>query len=313
MSSNRLRRAVLAGAAALALCATGAPAHASAPASEHTAACFDPHDVGAGARGGTHVRGQDTRDVTPRQQRAIEARTAKILAQKGKPGGGGGGTASGATIPVYVHVMLDDAGNGDVTDRQIADQVAVLNTTYAGGESSAAANTGFAFTLAGTERIRNNVWHKDHKSATYRAQTRQGGANALNIWLVDFKYLGIATFPWDYAQNSDIDGIRVHYDSLPGGSITNYNFGETATHEAGHWLGLYHTFQGGCTTTNDEVADTPAQSSPTSGCPVGRDSCALPGLDPIHNYMDYSYDTCYDQFTPDQSTRMNQMWAAYRA
>ena len=40
--------------------------------------------------------------------------------------------------------------------------------------------------------------------------------------------------------------------------------------------------------TNDLVADTPAQSSPTSGCPEGRDSCALPDIDPIHNYMDYS-------------------------
>jgi len=176
-----------------------------------------------------------------------------------------------------------------------------------------AANTGFTFTLAGTDRYYNSTWHADRQSTTYRAKTRLGGANALNIWLVDFKYLGIATFPWDYAANPKIDGIRVHFDSLPGGSIANYNLGETATHEAGHWFGLYHTFQGGCTATNDEVADTPAQGSATNGCPEGRDSCALAGLDPIHNYMDYSYDSCYNQFTPNQSSRASSMFTAYRS
>ncbi len=133
------------------------------------------------------------------------------------------------------------------------------------------------------------------------------------MWLVDFKYLGIATFPWDYARNASVDGIRVHYGSLPGGDIANYNLGETATHEAGHWFGLYHTFQGGCTATNDEVADTPAQAGPTSGCPEGADTCPLPGTDPIHNYMDYSYDSCYTQFTAGQTARMQQMFSAYRA
>ena len=124
---------------------------------------------------------------------------------------------------------------------------------------------------------------------------------------------GVATFPWDYAKNGDIDGIRVHYASLPGGAIANYDRGETATHEVGHWFGLYHTFQGGCTATNDEVADTPAQASPTSGCPEGQDTCPAPGTDPIHNYMDYSYDTCYTEFTLGQSTRAGQMWTAYRS
>ena len=167
-----------------------------------------------------------------------------------------------------------------MTASQITRQIAVLNKTYAGGESTAAANTGFTFTLAGTDRFFNNTWHQDRQSATYRAQTRKGGANALNIWIVDFAYLGIATFPWDYASNPKIDGIRVQYSSLPGGSATNFNLGKTATHEAGHWLGLYHTFQGGCTTRNDEVSDTPAQSSPTSGCPVGRELLLAAGSRP---------------------------------
>ena len=249
---------------------------------------------------------------------AASARPSSVgsrLAPTGSSTGWEPGTArsgSAASVPVYVHVMAGSSGEGDVSDGQIADQIDVLNATYAGAESGQAANTGFSFFLAGTDRFYNDTWHRDGASRTYRSQTRQGGSDALNIWLVDFSYLGIATFPWDYSSDPAVDGIRVQYSSLPGGDATNYNLGETATHEAGHWLGLYHTFQGGCTSTNDEVSDTPAQAGPSSGCPVGADTCSLPGADPIHNYMDYSYDSCYNQFTQGQSSRMSQMWTAYR-
>lgn len=265
-----------------------------------------------GARGGGDG---DTRPISAAEQQRINADVAARLAAKGSSKGGGSATTGriGATVPVYVHVMLSSSGAGDVTQSQIDQQVSVLNRDYAGAKASGAADLGVSFTLAGVDRYRNDSWHQDKQSATYRKQTRLGGRNALNIWLVDFDYLGIATFPWDYAKQGAIDGIRVQYSSLPGGSATNYNEGETATHEAGHWFGLYHTFQGGCTSTNDEVADTPAQSSSTSGCPEGRDSCSLPGLDPIHNFMDYSYDSCYTQFTQGQADRASQMWAAYRA
>ncbi len=297
---------------AVALSLPAAPAQAM-PADEGTRIqCFEPDSMGASARGGADAsRGADHRDVSAKEQRAIERRTKLILDRRGysakKPG------SPTTVIPVYVHEMLAKDGSGDVTDQQIADQIAVLNLNFSGGESSTAANTGFTFVLADTDRFYNDTWHRDGSSTHYRKLTRQGGANALNMWLVDFKYLGIATFPWDYAKSPGTDGIRVHFDSLPGGSIPNYNLGETATHEAGHWFGLYHTFQGGCTEPNDEVADTAAQSSPTNGCPVGRDSCALPGLDPIRNYMDYSYDSCYTEFSAGQSSRSSQMFTAYRA
>ena len=265
--------------------------------------------AGTSARG-LHGRGPDTRGISAAEQRRITRETTTRLAARGLSRSTA--AVTGGKVPVYVHVMAGKSGQGNVTASQITRQITVLNNTYAGGESTAAANTGFTFTLAGTNRFFNDTWHKDRQSTTYRAQTRKGGANALNIWIVDFAYLGIATFPWDYASNPKIDGIRVQYSSLPGGTATNFNLGKTATHEAGHWLGLYHTFQGGCTTRNDEVSDTPAQSSPTSGCPVGRDSCSLPGLDPIRNYMEYSYDSCYRMFTSGQSARMSQMFAAYR-
>ncbi|HET6165717.1 MAG TPA: zinc metalloprotease [Marmoricola sp.] len=332
-----------AGAVVFALAGPALPAQANLIGSGTGAPCFDP--VAAGARGGTSLRAGDTREITAAEQLRIERATARILdtklvssltgllkgavASKGKPGGGGsgGGTdpagAALGNIPVYVHQMLSKSGAGRVTTQQINDQIAEMNQDYAGQDANAhtgsttdqttKANTGAHFYLAGVDEYFNDTWHKDRQSTTYRAQTRQGGKKSLNIWLVDFSYLGIATFPWDYNANPSIDGIRVQWDSLPGGDITHYNLGKTATHEAGHWLGLYHTFQGGCTATNDEVADTPAQQSSTTGCPEGRDSCTLPGLDPIHNYMDYSYDECYDEFTPNQASRIQSMWTAYRA
>ena len=285
--------------------------------------CFDPHSAGAAARGHTE-RPLDHREVSAREVRAIEDRTKRIL-QRQASAEPSTGTSSKASIPVYVHEMRAADGAGDVSVEQIEAQVRVLNDTYGGADTDAPAgvaapDTGVGFHLAGTDEYFNNAWHADKQSTTYRSRTRQGGANALNIWLVDFRYLGIATFPWDYAPNPSIDGIRVQYSSLPAASpaagyqaIANYDLGKTATHEVGHWLGLYHTFQGGCTTTNDEVGDTPAQSSSTTGCPEGRNSCSLPGLDPIHNYMDYSYDACYYEFSPGQSTRMDRMWTAYRS
>lgn len=298
------------GAAALVVSGVSAPAHSVTD--KQGSQFFDCLVPAAGgdadaARGGRG--GLDHEAISRADQVRIERETKAILNKRGISLNEA--AAASATVPTYVHVMAAANGDGNVTDAQIADQIDVLNNTFGGGESGDAADTGFTFTLAGVDRFYNDTWHVDGSSSKYRSQTRQGGKNALNIWLVDFELLGVATFP--FGGNKRIDGVRVHYDSLPGGGIANYDLGETATHEVGHWLGLYHTFQGGCTAKNDEVADTPAQSTSTNGCPIGADTCDLPGVDPIHNYMDYSYDSCYNQFTQGQSDRMAQMWTAYRA
>ena len=221
------------------------------------------------------------------------------------------------TIPVVFHVVTATNGTGNVTDAQINQQIAEMNQDYAGGESSQASNTEFQFTLQSIKHWANNSWFNDPDSAAgeraLKTATHTGNQRTLNIWSTNTGYLGYATFPEWYAGDPQLDGIVIQYGSLPGGPITNFNLGKTATHESGHWLGLYHTFEGGCGAGNDQVSDTPAERTSTSGCPASKDTCPAAGVDPIHNYMDYSYDSCYNQFTPGQTSRMKSQWAAYRA
>lgn len=135
--------------------------------------------------------------------------------------------------------------------------------------------------------------------------------------------LGISALP----GAADGDGFFVGHDyfGAPGVSCTSgatlntsnsYGLGRTATHEAGHYFGLYHTFQGGCNDGDSSppgpitVNDTPPQQSSTGGCPnvtscaTGPTSCGG-AYTPFYNYMDYSNDACLVMFTEDQSSVIN--------
>lgn len=247
------------------------------------------------------------------ERAAIDDNLTSFLRAKNARGGDTHRAIGSVTIPVWFHVINKGSGlsNGDVPQSQIDDQIAVLNAAYA--------STPFKFSLAGTDRTTNATWYtmSPGSSAEKNAKTalRKGGADALNLYSANpgGGLLGWATFPSDYASKPKNDGVVVLFSSVPGGTAAPYNEGDTGTHEVGHWLGLYHTFQGGCKNPGDSVADTAAEKSAAFGCPTGRNSCTgKPGLDPITNFMDYTDDSCMNQFSAGQTTRMDQMHQQYR-
>lgn len=228
----------------------------------------------------------------------------------------------GGTIDVYFHVITSSTGEGDLTEDDVDAQIAVLNKSYKGSK--------WKFVLKKMTKTANDEWFNlptnnlENKVVTaMKTELREGGAEALNIYSCDPDngILGFATFPVDYQESGVLDGVVIHYATLPGGSLAPYDLGLTATHEVGHWFGLYHTFQFGCvenpTKGGDRCADTPAEKEPNFGCPTkAPNSCkgeAFPGKDPIHNYMDYTDDICMTEFTEDQFTRMNNQFNTYRA
>jgi hypothetical protein len=313
----KLRSLALAAPLALVVGSLGTPAMAS-PAVDGPAPanCLDPHAVGASdARGGRGAK--DTNHLTAAQVRANEADLTRTLAAKGltRDSAGalaapGAGTAAFATqtVKVYFHTITSGSA-GAVSDAKISNQISVLNAAYSG--------SGFSFVLAGSTTTDNSSWYavtpgtraeKEMKSALH-----QGAKADLNLYAANIgqNLLGWATFP--AKRITDQDGVVLLNESLPGGSATNYDQGDTATHEVGHWLGLYHTFQGGCSGSGDYVGDTPAEASAAYECPTGRDTCTSPGLDPIKNFMDYTYDACMTSFTTGQVSRMQAQWTAYRA
>jgi hypothetical protein len=231
-------------------------------------------------------------------------------------------------VPTYFHVITSTSTD-DIDDDSLQTQLDVLNESFQ--------VHGFSFRLIQTTRTENSVWfnagYGSQEQDDMKSTLRTGDRSSLNVYFsAAGGNLGYATFPSDYSNRPFDDGVVILNDSVPGGSATNFNDGKTLVHEVGHWFGLYHTFQSasglpivgslltivglrnGCNTAGDEVNDTPAQKTPTTGCPVGRDSCPRQsGLDPINNYMDYSYDPCMTEFTSGQSDRMAAMWNEYRA
>ncbi|KAG6829968.1 hypothetical protein H0H92_002773 [Tricholoma furcatifolium] len=214
--------------------------------------------------------------------------------------------------PCKLRSKLTPAHNRDTV---IQEQIKVLNTGFK--------NMNIRWTLAGTTHEENSDWWKNvlqdsPKELAMKKKLRQGGVADLNVYTVRLKPKdhGFATFPIEYgsvANGKILDGVVINFGTVPGGSVSGANKGHTLIHEAGHWVGLFHTFENGCTPPGDDIADTPYEELPSYDCITKKSSCPNEtGNNPIHNYMDYTPDACTNQFTHDQGTRITQQLKQYR-
>lgn len=243
-------------------------------------------------------------------------------------------------IQVVMHVVSNSAGSGAISDAQVQSQIQILNEDYqaiANTHGAPGNNAGIKFVLArfdpqgnpttGIDRVTNDSYFTETDSGTSAMKTalHWDSSKYLNLYSNDLDaagLLGYATFPWDRSKNTSnaaVDGVVLAYQSVGNNpSYTPYDLGASGTHEIGHWLGLFHTFQSGCGTASapytsgDLISDTTREKAANYGCAVVVDGCNDGMNAPIENYMDYSQDACMTTFTTEQINRMRCAINNYR-
>lgn len=242
-------------------------------------------------------------------------------------------------IPVVVHVIRSGSGQqGNISMARVQSQIRVLNEDFralAGSNGGSGTNCEIEFFLAdrdpngqptsGVTYDNNDAWFNlpgaQLNNPPFLTQLAWNPREYLNIYTANLPggVLGLAfSFPWEPTANTPRDGVIILHSAFGTGSGTQppFHLGRTTTHEVGHYLGLYHTFQGGCGNiacyrSGDLICDTDAEAGPAFGCPTGNATCGG-GPDPVRNYMDYSDDSCMRNFTPEQARRMRCTMYNYR-
>ncbi len=232
-------------------------------------------------------------------------------------------------VPVAFHIIVNQNGEGqegNMTER-IQNQIDLLNSIYGKFRVS--------FKLVSTDVTINNNWFENASYYSDQDALRQmtstlskNPSKFMNVFSVGSnQVLGEATYPWYPEKGTNMDYIVINHNTLPGGTSNflegKYNQGKTLVHEAGHFLGLFHTFEGGnvkCDSDyndgcsiGDQVDDTPYQRiCYFVGCDKNADSCPLPGSDPVQNFMGYNPDECMNEFTNGQGDRLLQSIIKFR-
>ena len=251
------------------------------------------------------------------------------------------------TIPVVFHVS-HAYGDENISKAQIEDQLRVVNEDFQRQNADAsntrdffksrAANFNIEFKLAriapdgsyteGITRTYDPVNmienYEDGSSEAKSSVSAWDRSRYLNIWVVKRiessragTILGYAQLPGGPAST---DGIVMIHDRVGTiGTANSSGKGRTLTHEIGHWLGLYHPFQGGCS-GSDGVDDTPPVAEASYGCTASQNpntcNTDFPNeIDMVENYMDYANGSCMNAFTNGQFARVNGFLASnqYRA
>nr|MBP6810391.1 PKD domain-containing protein [Saprospiraceae bacterium] len=239
------------------------------------------------------------------------------------------------TIPVVVHIV-HDGGAENLSDAQVQQALSWLNQALANQgyfNQGSGADCGIQLCFAqrtpdgqptnGITRDQSpfTVMQMETQDQQVKNLNRWKSKDYVNIWLVrsicssnyGCNVYGYANYP--FAHGSNIDGIVIE-----AGFLTEIEKVSGLAHEMGHYLGLYHTFEGGCTNTNcltqgDRICDTPPdQSTASLPCTETFNSCSTDTQsgpfstdqpDMTRNFLDYGILACFHDYTPDQATRMN--------